>query len=63
MLGPSNDEAFAHAMKAQGDTVLGYEFQSHLFQRHEEHKTLGFLDHIRPPGPFGYGIVRRLPAR
>ncbi|MGB0058918.1 CHASE2 domain-containing protein [Candidatus Binatus sp.] len=63
VLGPSNDEAFAHAMKAQGDTVLGYEFQSHLFQRHEEHKTLGFLDHIRPPGPFGYGIVRRAPGK
>ncbi len=44
MLGPSNDEAFAKAMKAQGHTVLGYEFQSHLFQRHAAEKTLGFLD-------------------
>ena len=28
VLGPSNDEAFANAMKSQGLTVLGYAFQS-----------------------------------
>ena len=63
VLGPSNDEAFAKAMKAQGKTLLGYEFQSHLFQRHAAERTLGFLDHIRPPGPFGYGIVRKAPGK
>jgi len=63
VLGPSNDEAFAKAMKAQGNVVLGYEFQSHLFQRHAAEKTLGFLNHIRPPGPLGYGIVRKAPGK
>jgi adenylate cyclase len=62
-LGRSNDEAFAQAMKAQGNTVLGYEFQSHLFQRHAAEKTLGFLNHIRPPGPLAYGIVRKAPGK
>jgi adenylate cyclase len=63
VLGQSNDEAFAKAMKAQGNVVLGYEFQSHLFQRHAAEKTLGFLSHIRPPGPLGYGIVRKAPGK
>src|SRR5271163_3691421 len=49
VLGPSNDEAFADAMKAQGMTVLGYEFQSHRFLRHfATDTTAGFLEHIRP---------------
>src|SRR5271170_1335619 len=34
VLGPSNDEAFAQAMKSQGLTVLGYAFESHHFQTH-----------------------------
>ena len=32
VLGPSNDEAFAAAMRAQGQTVLGYAFQTHHLQ-------------------------------
>src|SRR5580693_4259248 len=46
VLGPSNDEAFANAMKSQGLTVLGYAFQSHHFQSHYVDKTSGFIDKI-----------------
>jgi len=62
VLGPSNDEAFANAMKSQGQTVLGYAFQSHLFQKNSS-KTVGFLDKIRPPAPLTYGIIRQAPGQ
>src|SRR5260370_14449950 len=63
VLGPSNDEAFANAMKSQSLTVLGYAFQSHHFQSHYLDRTSGFIDKIRPPGPQGYGIVRQAPGK
>jgi adenylate cyclase len=60
VLGPSNDEAFAKAMKSQGQTVLGYAFQAHHLKRHiGAGKTAGYLDKIRVPGPLTYGIIRR----
>ena len=63
VLGPSNDEAFAAAMKAQGQTVLGYAFQTHhLKGRLGTGKTAGYLDQIRVPGPLTYGIVRQAPG-
>jgi adenylate cyclase len=63
VLGPSNDEAFAESMKAQGLTVLGYAFQSHHFQSHFAiDKMSGFQEKIRPPGPLGYNIVRQAPG-
>src|SRR5271156_5442219 len=63
VLGPSNDEAFAASMKAQGLTVLGYAFQSHHFQSHFAiDKMSGFQEKIRPPGPLGYNIVRQAPG-
>jgi adenylate cyclase len=64
VLGPSNDEAFAKAMKAQGQTVLGYAFQAHHLKGHMgAPKTAGFLDQIRAPGPLTYGIIRRAPGK
>ena len=63
VLGPSNDEAFAKAMKSQGQTVLGYAFQSHFFETQSVDRTVGFLDKIRPPGPLAYGIVRQAPGK
>ena len=64
VLGPSNDEAFAAAMKAQGQTVLGYAFQTHhLKGRLGTAKTAGYLDQIRVPGPLTYGIVRQAPGK
>ncbi len=63
VLGPSNDEAFAKAMKSQGQTVLGYAFQSHFFQIQSVETTVGFLDKIRAPGPLAYGIVRQAPGK
>ena len=63
VLGPSNDEAFAKAMKAQGQTVLGYAFQTHHLKGHVgAAMTVGFLDKIRAPGPLAYGIIRRAPG-
>ena len=64
VLGPSNDEAFANAMKSQGQTVLGYAFQTHHLKRHVgAATTVGFLDKIRAPGPLTYGIIRRAPGK
>ena len=64
ILGPSNDEAFAAAMKSQGQTVLGYAFQTHHLKTHAgTAKTAGNLDKIRPPGPLVYGIVRQAPGK
>jgi adenylate cyclase len=63
VLGPGNDEAFAAAMKSQGESVLGYAFQSHTFQKSSENKTVGFLDKIRPPAPLTYGIIRQAPGK
>ncbi len=63
VLGPSNDEAFAKAMKSQGQTVLGYAFQTHHLKGHVGvAKTAGFLDQIRLPGPLTYGIIREAPG-
>jgi adenylate cyclase len=62
VLGPSNDGTFAKGMKSQGQTVLGYAFQSHQFQKRSESKTVGFLDKIRPPAPLVYGIIRQAPG-
>jgi adenylate cyclase len=63
VLGPSNDEAFAKAMKSQGQTVLGYAFQTHHLKGHiGAGRTAGFLDQIRAPGPLTYGIIRRAPG-
>src|ERR1700689_2987475 len=63
VLGPSNDEAFAKAMKAQGHTVLGFAFQTHHLKGHVgAPKTAGVLDHIRMPGPLTYGIIRQAPG-
>jgi adenylate cyclase len=61
-LGPSNDEAFANAIKAQGSVVLGYAFQSHHFRKRFGSKTIGYLGKIRAPGPLTYGIVRQAPG-
>jgi adenylate cyclase len=64
VLGPSNDEAFAKAMKSQGQTVLGYAFQTHHLKGHiGAPTTAGFLDKIRPPAPLIYGIIRRAPGK
>ena len=64
ILGPSNDEAFAAAMASQGQTVLGYAFQSHYFQAHSGNaKAVGSFDKIRPPAPLTYAIVRQAPGK
>src|SRR5271168_3897733 len=63
ILGPSNDEAFAAAMKRHGQVILGYEFLSHDFRKTKNAaKTAGFLTKVRPPQPAAYGIVRQDPG-
>jgi adenylate cyclase len=60
VLGHSNDEAFANAMKSQGQTVLGYAFQTHRLKGETgAAMTAGYLESIRTPGPLTYGIIRR----
>ncbi len=60
MVGASNDQAFAAAMKKQGQTILGYEFLSHDFRKLETaKKTVGFSSTVLPPEPAEYGIVRK----
>ena len=50
-------------MKSQGQTVLGYAFQTHHLKGHVgAAKTAGFLDKIRTPGPLTYGIIRQAPG-
>ncbi|HYL60952.1 MAG TPA: adenylate/guanylate cyclase domain-containing protein [Candidatus Acidoferrales bacterium] len=63
VLGASNDDAFATAIKSQGTTILGYAFQGHKFEaRRGVAETVGFLRNIRPPAPMTYGIVRQAPG-
>ena len=63
ILGTSNDDAFADAIKSQGSTILGYPFQSHNFRRAFKNLNLsGFLTKVRPPEPMAYGIVQRAPG-
>jgi adenylate cyclase len=63
ILGPSNDDAFAAAMKRHGQVILGYEFLSHDFRKARNNvKTAGFLSKVRPPGPAVYAIVRKEPG-
>jgi adenylate cyclase len=63
ILGPSNDDAFAAAMKTQGETILGYAFASHNFRSTRGAATsTGFVAKIRHPGPGVYSIVRQAPG-
>src|SRR6202158_2487836 len=60
ILGPSNDETFAAAMKTQGETILGYAFESHKLRTVQgAAKSAGFRSRIIKPGPGVYGIVRK----
>ena len=64
ILGPSNDETFAAAMKTQGETILGYAFASHQFRTvRDAAKSTGFVSKIRHPGPGVYSIVRQAPGK
>jgi len=64
ILGPINDEAFADAMKTQGETILGYAFESHNFRTARgAAKSAGFVSKIRHPGPGVYSIVRQAPGK
>jgi len=63
ILGPSNDGAFAAAMKTQGETILGYAFESHNFRTRRTAKSAGFVSKIQKPGPGVYSIVRQAPGK
>jgi len=50
-------------MKTQGETILGYAFESHNFRTARgAAKSAGFVPKIRHPGPGVYSIVRQAPG-
>ncbi|HVA80301.1 MAG TPA: adenylate/guanylate cyclase domain-containing protein [Candidatus Binataceae bacterium] len=61
-LGRERDQKFAHAVKAQGDTYLGYGFARHELGRGVGGPEAGYLrDAINPP-PLAYTLVHRAPG-
>jgi adenylate cyclase len=62
LLGESNDEAFASAIKAQGNTVLGYSFGT-LYANGKTKGTpqQGFTTQVVLPAPLSYNLAR-IPA-
>jgi adenylate cyclase len=61
-LGPSNDEALARALQAQGSSYMGYAFQSHGSRSNHPVNSAGFVTSIIPPAPVSYAIVRTPPG-
>jgi adenylate cyclase len=56
-----SDDEFATAMKAQGETYLGYAFSSHQLHDGPEATQPGYLARFLPPPPLAYAIVRKSP--
>ncbi|HTT76891.1 MAG TPA: adenylate/guanylate cyclase domain-containing protein [Candidatus Binataceae bacterium] len=55
----SNDAELAQAIKAQGDTYLGYAFSSHELQQIAGASMQGYLTEFLKPPPVAYSIVRK----
>ncbi len=60
VLGKSNDQAFADAVRAQDRTFLAYGFASHMFGRQSliGADTGGYLTALQNPPPMTYNLVR-----
>ncbi|HTY54265.1 MAG TPA: adenylate/guanylate cyclase domain-containing protein [Candidatus Binataceae bacterium] len=59
LVGPRNDRLFADALRAQGNTIMGFPFESHSLTRtNERYSHAGFAKTIEPPPPIEYGLVR-----
>jgi adenylate cyclase len=63
ILGTSNDQALADAIKNQGSTVLSYAFASHQLQGHRATLQGGFRSEMLSPPPLAYNLVRELPGQ
>lgn len=62
LLGESNDQAFADAIKAHGATIMGYSLGSLTFGgRSQGFRELGFTAEMQSPPPAAYNVVRRAP--
>jgi adenylate cyclase len=63
-LGPSNDEAFAHAMAEEGGVYIGYTFEAHRMGTRARRISglSGFRTELLKPWPVAYGIVREGPG-
>jgi adenylate cyclase len=58
----SNDDEFAQAIRAQGETYLGYAFSSHELQQNPGASLQGYLTTFLKPPPIAYSIVRKSPG-
>jgi adenylate cyclase len=61
-LGPSNDDAFVHAMQQQGSTYLGYFFRSHMFHEATGTELGSFRAELIQPWPLGYNLTLKGPG-
>ena len=57
----ADDAEFAQAIKAQGETYLGYAFSSHELQANPDAPVQGYLTTFLKPPPLAYSIVRKSP--
>jgi adenylate cyclase len=58
----NDDEEFAQALKAQGETYLGYAFSSHELQQIPGAGLQGYLTTFLEPPPVAYSIIVKSPG-
>jgi adenylate cyclase len=56
LIGPSNDQQFADAIKAQGKTFLGYNFSSHVLGVAPPTTEADFLTKVMDPRPMSWNV-------
>jgi adenylate cyclase len=58
----NNDDELAQAIRAQGETYLGYAFSSHELQQNPGTSQQGYLTTFLKPPPIAYSIIRKSPG-
>ncbi|HTR63400.1 MAG TPA: adenylate/guanylate cyclase domain-containing protein [Candidatus Binataceae bacterium] len=58
LLGPTNDQQFADALKAQGRTILGYNFSAHMIGTAPPTTDPYFLTKVVDPRPMSWNVLR-----
>ena len=58
-LGHDHDQRFADSIKAQGNTFLGYAFESHEIGRAATGAEAGYLRNMLVPPPLAYTLIHR----
>lgn len=61
-LGHNHDEKFADAIKAQGNTFLGYAFAIHQLNKSAGGAQAGYLSEPLDPPPLAYGLTHTAPG-